>query len=140
MIKNFLDSDVEPENDDRQSAADPGFLGLSEPNTIVDPETGGEELFVLSRQPEESLAETARKSGLAMTMGIVFFGSVVFMLILGWFADLLFGSSPWGIVGGIVLGSIIGFVQFFRISSQIFNPNEKVNTGRMLMPDDNDKK
>jgi F0F1-type ATP synthase assembly protein I len=30
------------------------------------------------------------------------------------------GSSPWGIVAGIVLGSLIGFVQFFRITSQIF--------------------
>lgn len=140
MIKNFLDSDIEPQNDDLQSAADPGFLGLSDPNTVVDSETGREEMFVLSRQPTESLAETARKSGLAMTMGIVFFGSVVFMLILGWFADLLFGSSPWGIVGGIVLGSIIGFIQFFRISSQIFYPNEKANSGRMLIPDDTDEK
>jgi F0F1-type ATP synthase assembly protein I len=42
------------------------------------------------------------------------------MLILGWFADLLLGSSPWGIVGGIILGAAIGFLQFFRITSQIF--------------------
>jgi F0F1-type ATP synthase assembly protein I len=44
------------------------------------------------------------------------------MLIIGWGADLLLGSSPWGIVAGIVLGSIIGFVQFFRITSRIFKP------------------
>jgi F0F1-type ATP synthase assembly protein I len=42
------------------------------------------------------------------------------MLILGWGADLLLGSAPWGVVVGIVLGSVIGFVQLFRISSQIF--------------------
>jgi F0F1-type ATP synthase assembly protein I len=42
------------------------------------------------------------------------------MLFLGWIADVLLGSSPWGIVGGIVLGSIIGFLQFFRITSRIF--------------------
>ncbi len=68
----------------------------------------------------ESLAETARKSGLAYAAGITLFGSIVFLMGLGWFADLLLGTSPWGIVGGIVLGSIIGFVQFFRITSQIF--------------------
>ena len=67
----------------------------------------------------ESTAETARKSGLAMSAAIALFGSVVFLLIIGWFADLLLGTSPWGIVGGIVLGSVIGFVQFFRTTSQI---------------------
>lgn len=71
--------------------------------------------------PTESSAETMRKTGLAWSAAIVFFGSVVFMLILGWFADLLFGSSPWGIVVGIILGSIIGFMQFFKITSRIIN-------------------
>jgi F0F1-type ATP synthase assembly protein I len=67
-----------------------------------------------------STAETIRHSGLAWSAGIVLFGSVVFMLIVGWFVDLILGSSPIGIVGGIVLGSVIGFIQFFRITSQIF--------------------
>jgi F0F1-type ATP synthase assembly protein I len=72
----------------------------------------------------ESLAETARKSGLAYAAGITLFGSIVFLMGLGWFADLLLGTSPWGIVGGIVLGSIIGFVQFFRITSQILKDKD----------------
>ena len=68
----------------------------------------------------ETEPETARRSGLAYSAGIVFFGSVAFMLFLGWGADLLFGSSPWGLVAGVVIGSIIGFTQFFRITSRIF--------------------
>ena len=72
--------------------------------------------------------ETARRSGLAWSAGIAFFGSVIFMLVIGWFADLLFGSKPWGIVGGIILGSIIGFIQFFRISAQIF---KKPDSGKL---------
>ncbi|HEY8563678.1 MAG TPA: hypothetical protein VIL74_25085 [Pyrinomonadaceae bacterium] len=67
-----------------------------------------------------STAESIRQSGLAYSAAIVLFGSVVFTMILGWFADLLLGSSPWGIAGGIILGGIIGFIQFFRITSQIF--------------------
>lgn len=71
-----------------------------------------------------TVAETVRMSGLAWTAGIMFFGSVGFMLILGWLVDTLLGSSPWGIVGGIILGSIIGFVQLVRINTQILNtPN-----------------
>jgi len=90
--------------------------------TIIEeskPENSSEMLFQ-TVVPPESIAETARKSGLAYGAAITLFGSVVFMLILGWFADLLLGSSPWGIVGGIVLGAVIGFFQFFRITSQIF--------------------
>ncbi len=71
-----------------------------------------------SFQPETT-DETIRKSGLAYAAAVILLGSIIFMMILGWFADLLFGSSPWGIVGGILLGSIIGFVQFFRTTSQI---------------------
>ena len=86
---------------------------------------------VMSDYMPESTDETIRQSGLAWSAGIVFFGSVAFMLFLGWLADILLGSSPWGIVGGIVLGSIIGFIQFFRISSQIFSskkPHKDIHT------------
>jgi len=67
----------------------------------------------------ESPVETIRKSGLAYAAAVVLFGSIVFMLVLGWFFDLLTGSSPWGMVGGIVVGSIIGFYQFFKLTSEI---------------------
>jgi F0F1-type ATP synthase assembly protein I len=83
----------------------------------------------------DSLAETTRKSGLAWSAGIVFFSSIAFMLVLGWFADLLLGSSPWGIVVGILLGSLIGFMQFFRISSQIFAQPTAETPPRTLIPD-----
>jgi hypothetical protein len=78
------------------------------------------DVFVSEPYEPQSKADAIRGAGLAWSAGIIFFGSIVFMLILGWGADLLLGSAPWGIVGGIVLGSLIGFIQFFRISSQIF--------------------
>lgn len=83
-------------------------------------EKNNDGLLFQSTAPRESLAETARKSGLAYAAAITLFGAVIFMLIIGWFADLLLGSSPWGIVGGIVLGAVIGFIQLFRMTSQIF--------------------
>lgn len=73
------------------------------------------------RPPEikETSAETARKTGLAFSAGITLFGSVVVLMALGYLADRLLGSSPKGLVGGIILGAIIGFFQFFRLTSQI---------------------
>jgi hypothetical protein len=119
MIKNLLSDDDEPaaeQTPDLPSKPRPtAGLGLFDA-----PEEPADDGFIISRSRNESAEDTARRSGLAWAAGIVFFSSVVFMMILGWGADLLFGSSPWGVVGGIVLGSLIGFVQFFRISTQIF--------------------
>ncbi len=70
-----------------------------------------------------------RRTGLAWSAATVLGGSVVFMLVIGWFFDLVFGSSPWGIVGGIVLGALIGFIQFFRITSQIFKKDDDNSLG-----------
>ncbi|MEJ7624978.1 MAG: AtpZ/AtpI family protein [Pyrinomonadaceae bacterium] len=83
--------------------------------------------FVPVTYVPEAPQEAVRQTGLAWSMGIVFFGSVAFMLFLGWLADLLLGSSPWGIVLGVVIGSGIGFVQFFRISSQMHAPKTPDN-------------
>lgn len=81
----------------------------------------------------ESTDETVRRSGLAYSIGIVFVVSVAFMLLLGWIADWMFGTKPWGLVGGIVLGSIIGFVQVVRISSRIFSTDKNGPAMRPLM-------
>ncbi len=93
-----------------------------ETEPVIEEKTVSESANILfqSETKTQTTAETIRQSGLAWSAGIVFFGSIVFMMIFGWFADLLLESSPWGIVGGIVLGAVIGFIQFFRITSQIF--------------------
>lgn len=85
----------------------------------------------------ESTEETVRNSGLAWSAGVVFFGSVAFMLFIGWLADLVLGTTPWGIVLGIILGAIIGFIQFFRISSRIYAPH-KSSGPKSLMSDHHD--
>ena len=120
MIKNLLsDDDPAPDNVEPKPAA----IHTSRDSVLnlFDSRDEGESESAYAAPSEpETMAETVRRSGLAYSAGIAFFAAVVFMLVLGWGADVLLGSSPWGIVGGIILGSIIGFVQFFRITSQIF--------------------
>ena len=116
MIKNLLGDDDdqvrESENKRVSPAGSAGLFGTASENDG--------EPFAISTARHESFAETTWRSGLAWSAGIAFFASVAFMLVLGWGADLLLGSSPWGVVGGIVVGSLVGFVQLFRLSSQIF--------------------
>lgn len=108
-----MDSDEDPPPDAKTS-------GSTITSLFDDAANPDDEPFVLSESQPQSLSENVRQSGLAYSAGIALFASVVFMLLIGWGADLLFGSSPWGIVSGIVIGALIGFVQFFRLTSQIF--------------------
>lgn len=124
MIKNLLGDDdkinePEPKKHDIW-AGEPAIITLFDSESGQSVDAAEKERFVISEAEPESYGETARRSGLAWSAGIVFFASITFMLILGWGADLLLGSSPWGIVGGIIIGSLIGFIQFFRLTSQIF--------------------
>ncbi len=120
MIKNLLGDD-EPAHEAEAHSRPGGRSPNSSVLSLFDSEDQSEhEDFVISEAEPESTAETMRRSGLAYSAGIALFAAVVFMMVLGWGADLLLGTSPWGIVGGIILGSAIGFIQFFRLTSQIF--------------------
>lgn len=99
-----------------------------------------EPALVADQSPNLSVDEGVRRSGLAWSAGITFFGAIVFMLFLGWLGDLLLGSSPWGLVVGIVIGSIIGFVQFFRLTSQIFKSDDSPQTILPLISSEEDDK
>ncbi len=108
MIKNFLETDTAPDR--------PEAVTTEESETLLENEVRPPALAAYS--PPTS-SQAIRMTGLAWSAGIALFGSILVMLIVGWFADLLLGSSPWGKVAGIVIGSIIGFIQFFRINSEI---------------------
>lgn len=114
MIKTLLDAEGDEAGPEPVAPKPKGSkLSLFDENKEDEP-------FVLSEAAKESPDETLRRSGLAWSAGVAMFSSIVFMLVLGWLCDLLLGSSPWGIVVGIAVGSLIGFIQLFRISSQIF--------------------
>ena len=68
---------------------------------------------------EDDPQETNRKSGLAYAAGFSLFSAVVGGLIAGWLMDRWLGTGPWLLVAGIVLGAVVGFYQFIRVSSRL---------------------
>ena len=75
-------------------------------------------LYQPDKHPE-SQAESTRKSGLAYGAVISLVGAILVFLAIGWGVDKYFGTAPWGIVIGILVGAVLGFYQFIRISSQL---------------------
>ena len=66
--------------------------------------------------PDE--AGITRKSSTAYAAGLAIFFSVATFLGLGWLLDNYFGTAPWLLITGILLGSVGGFYQFIRIMSR----------------------
>ena len=71
----------------------------------------------MSKQSDQ---DENRKTGFAYAAGLTLFASVVTFCGLGWFLDKWFGTQPWFLIGGIVLGSAVGLFEFVRISSKTY--------------------
>jgi len=70
--------------------------------------------------PRESDEQEAnRKSGMAYAAALTLFASVASFCGLGWLADRYFGTAPWLLAAGLVLGSAAGFYQFIRLTSKL---------------------
>jgi F0F1-type ATP synthase assembly protein I len=67
----------------------------------------------------EDKEETNRKSGLAYAAALSLFFSVAILAVLGLLLDRWIGASPWFTVGGLILGTVVGFYQFIKLSSQL---------------------
>jgi F0F1-type ATP synthase assembly protein I len=76
-------------------------------------------LNLLTVKSEDEQQEINRKSGLAYAAAFSLFSAVVAGLIAGWLMDRWLGTRPWLLVGGIVLGAVVGFYQFVRVSSRL---------------------
>ena len=59
------------------------------------------------------------KSGVAYAAALSLFFSVAALCGVGWALDRWLGTKPWLLVTGIVLGAIVGFYQFFKLTSTL---------------------
>ena len=59
------------------------------------------------------------KSGIAYGAALSLFFAVAVMTGVGWAFDRWLGTKPWLMVLGIVLGAVVGFYQFIRLTSKL---------------------
>jgi ATP synthase protein I len=68
------------------------------------------------RDEEEGINQ---KSGIAYAAAFTLFLTVATLLGLGLLLDRWLGTTPWLLVAGIVLGSVVGLYQFVRMTSRM---------------------
>jgi len=73
----------------------------------------GRELFLAKslRYMQESL----RRSGPAAVAGYTLIGSILLLGGIGYAVDAWRGTSPWFLVGGLLLGILVGFFELAKI-------------------------
>ncbi len=69
--------------------------------------------FDLSRSMR-FLQENLRKSGPAMVAGYTLIGAIVLLGGLGYAIDYWRGTSPWFLLGGLLLGIVVGFYELAK--------------------------
>lgn len=68
-------------------------------------------------QREDTGRGWAREIGPFLTLGIQLALSVVVFFFLGRWLDVLWGTGPWLMLGGLLIGVAGGFLQFFRAAA-----------------------
>lgn len=81
-------------------------------------ERAKEDEFYQPAADAQAEAETRRRGTLAIGAIYALIGSIVAFIAAGYFLDRLFDTAPWLIVAGVILGTMIGFYQFIRISGK----------------------
>jgi F0F1-type ATP synthase assembly protein I len=72
----------------------------------------------------KALQENVRRSGSAASASYTLIGALVVLGGLGYGLDWWKGTSPWGVLGGLILGLIVGFYDLAKTVWQPKGPGE----------------
>lgn len=60
-----------------------------------------------------------------LMLGAQLAGTVVVFGLLGWWVDSSLGTTPWLMITGVVLGCVIGLIQFLRTVQKLTHRDQK---------------
>ena len=61
-----------------------------------------------------ALQENAQRAGPAAAASYTLIGAIVLLGGIGYAVDLWTGTSPWGLVVGLILGMVVGFYELMK--------------------------
>lgn len=67
-----------------------------------------------NQDPEERYANVRSAAAGVLIPGMLF-GCVIVSVVIGYFADEWLGSSPWGLLLGLVIGSVAGVREMMKL-------------------------
>lgn len=62
----------------------------------------------------EALQDNVVRSGPVAGAGYTLIGAILLLGGLGYAVDAWLGSTPWGLIGGLLLGIVVGFYELAR--------------------------
>jgi F0F1-type ATP synthase assembly protein I len=69
----------------------------------------------LSGRSLRYLQENLRRAGPVVAAGYTLIGAILFLGGIGYVLDRWLGTSPWFLIGGLILGIIVGFYELAKI-------------------------
>jgi len=75
-------------------------------------------------EKRQSYFESLREYSPYLTLGFQLAAAVVVFLLIGIWADNRWDASPWFTLLGLLLGSVGGFVKFFRTIAELERKNQ----------------
>jgi F0F1-type ATP synthase assembly protein I len=67
-----------------------------------------------SRKSLKALQSNVQRSGPAASVSYTLIGAIILLGGIGYVIDSWQGTSPWGLLGGLVLGLIVGFYELAK--------------------------
>ena len=90
----------------------------------------------MAKTSVSALGEAYRKAGPYLSLGVQFTASILICLFGGRWLDGRFGTEPFLMLAGVLLGTVAGFYNFYKAVTRIQTDTTPVESDKPARPGD----